>query len=74
MKIMKSSQGNGEETAKNPWDMETNLQYIDKRLAHHVISTDDSLLYHYNSSYTHVLTRIRTVHVNTRTNILYMCL
>lgn len=42
MKIMESSQRNVEETARNPWDMETNLQYIDKRLAYHVISKDDS--------------------------------
>lgn len=36
MKIIESSQRNVEETARNPWDMETNLQYIDKRLAYHV--------------------------------------
>ncbi len=44
MKIMESRQRDGEETTRNPWDMETNLQYIDKQLAYQVISKDDSLL------------------------------
>lgn len=44
MKIMESGQWNGEETTRNPWCMETNLQYIDKQLGHRVISKDDSLL------------------------------
>lgn len=29
MKILESSQKNGEETARNPFDMETNLHHVD---------------------------------------------
>lgn len=53
MKIMESSQRNGEGAARNPWYMKTNLQYIDKQLVHRVISKDDSLLQRRTPTYTH---------------------
>lgn len=56
MKIVESSQRNGEEAARNPWYMKTNLQYIDKQLVHRVISKDDSLLQRRTPTYTHMHT------------------
>lgn len=61
MKIRESSQRNGEETTRNPWDMETNLQYIDKRLAYHVISKDDSFLKRRTLTYIRVHTYMQCV-------------
>jgi len=66
-----SNQRNFEETTRNPWDMETNLQNVDKRLTYDVISKDDSLLQNFNMytpthththTHTHCITNTQTDH------------